>query len=108
MEHLDYNGRKSLSIYILTNALDSETIIPTEKQVEHALSLVNTIVSDQTDQPSEEIDLEEVAEEQNLLARFIHQFKSTIPDQQYLMLVCARKVINLMTSTCVFYILLFL
>lgn len=92
MQHLDYNGRKNLSIYILTNALENEILVPTEKQVEQALSLVISIVSDQTDQPTGEIDLEELAEEQSLLARFIHQFKSPSADQQFLILSAARKV----------------
>lgn len=95
MQHLDYYGRKNLSIYILNNALDNETIIPSETQVESALSLVSTIVSDQSDQPNGEIDLEEMAEEQSLLARFIHQFKASTADQQYLILSGARKVIRL-------------
>lgn len=93
MQHLDYYGRKMLSIYILNNALDSETLITTQEQVEQALNLVKTLVSDQSDQPKGEVDLEELAEEQGLLARFIHQFKSTSADQQYLVLSAARKVI---------------
>lgn len=92
MQHLDYNGRKALSIYILNNALDNETIIPTQEQTEQALHLVSTLVTDQNDQPTSEIDLEELAEEQSSLARFIHQFKSDIPDQQYLILTGAKKV----------------
>lgn len=92
MQHLDYSGRKLLSMYILTNALESETIITTQEEVEQALSLVSTLVADQSDQPSGEIDLEELSEEQSLLARFIHQFRSTVSDQQYLILIAARKV----------------
>ncbi|KAK5647170.1 hypothetical protein RI129_002062 [Pyrocoelia pectoralis] len=94
MEHLDYNGRKLLSIYILNNALDSETVITTQEQVEQALNLVSTLVSDQSDQPKIEVDIEELAEEQGLLSRFIHQFKSTSPDQQYLVLSSARKILG--------------
>lgn len=108
MQHLDYQGRKSLSVYILSNALDNETIVPTEKQVEQALNLVSTIISDQTDQPQNELDLEELAEEQNLIARFVHQFKSPEADQQYLILVGARKVsyyytLLLLLSVCICY-----
>lgn len=94
MQHLDYHGRKALSVYILNNALDNETIIPTQEQVEQALHLVNTVVTDQNDQPTTEIDLEELADEQSLLARFIHQFKSDVPDQQYLILTGARKILG--------------
>ncbi|XP_022912925.1 vacuolar protein sorting-associated protein 35 [Onthophagus taurus] len=94
MQHLDYNGRKTLSIYILNNALESETIIPTQEEVEQALNLVSTLITYQPDQPNGEIDLEELSEEQSLLARFVHQFKSDSPDQQYLILVAARKILG--------------
>ncbi|XP_031339973.1 vacuolar protein sorting-associated protein 35 isoform X1 [Photinus pyralis] len=94
MEHLDYNGRKLLSIYILNNALESETVISSQEQVEQALNLVSTLVSDQPDQPKIEVDIEELAEEQGLLSRFIHQFKSTSSDQQYLVLLSARKILG--------------
>lgn len=40
---------------------------------------------------SQEEDPEDFAEEQGLLGRFVHQFKSDIPDQQYLILSTARK-----------------
>lgn len=92
MQHLDYSGRKMLSIYILNNALESETVIPVHEQVEQALGLVSTLVTDQSDQPTGDVDLEELAEEQSLLARLVHQFSSLVPDQQYLILVAARKV----------------
>ena len=92
MQHLDYSGRKMLSIYILNNALESETVIPVHEQVEQALGLVSTLVTDQSDQPTGDVDLEELAEEQSLLARLVHQFSSHVPDQQYLILVAARKV----------------
>lgn len=94
MQHLDYYGRKSMSMYILNNTLDSETIIPTQDGVEQALSLVATLVSDQSDQPRGPIDPEELAEEQSLLARLIHQFKSDSADQQYLILNTARKILG--------------
>lgn len=92
MQYLDYNGRKLLTIYILNNALDSETSVTTPEQVEQALHVLETIICDQNDQPKVELDLEELGEEQCLLARFIHQFKSNSPDQQYLILSTARKV----------------
>lgn len=102
MQHLDYNGRKSLSLYILNNALDNETVIPTQEQAEQALHLVNTLVTDQNDQPTTNIDLEELAEEQNALARFIHQFRSDVADQQYLILTGARKVSNMIMFYVIF------
>lgn len=99
MEHLDYAGRKYLSVYILNNALENETIIPTQEDAEQALNLITTLITDQPDQPNGEIDKEELAEEQCLVARFIHQLKSNIPDQQYLILTTSRKVSNLYFAT---------
>ncbi|XP_018329314.1 vacuolar protein sorting-associated protein 35 [Agrilus planipennis] len=93
LQHLDFYGRKYLSIYILSNALEHETVIPTQEQVEQALTLLTTVISDQSDQPKIEVDLEELAEEQSLLARLVHQFMSDIPDQQYLILTSARKAL---------------
>lgn len=92
MQHLDYFGRKALSIYILNNALEYETIIPTAEEAEQALTLLNTLVTDKNEHPIGELDMEELAEEQCLLARFIHQLKSSVPDDQYLILTAARKV----------------
>lgn len=92
MQHLDYNGRKMLSIYILNNALENETIIPTPDETHQALTLLNTLVSEKNENPIGEIDIEELAEEQCLLARFIHQLKSNVPDEQYLILNVAKKV----------------
>ncbi|KAJ8963966.1 hypothetical protein NQ314_005225 [Rhamnusium bicolor] len=93
MQHLDYFGRKALSIYILTNALENETIIPSAEETEQALTLLNTLVSDKNEHSIGELDMEELAEEQCLLARFIHQLKSNIPDDQYLILTAARKIL---------------
>lgn len=92
MQHLDYYGRKSLSIYILNNALENETIISNAEETEQALTLLSTLVSDKNEQPIGEMDMEELAEEQCLLARFVHQLRSNIPDDQYLILNAARKV----------------
>lgn len=93
MQHLDYFGRKSLSIYILNNALENETIIPTAEEAEQALTLLGTLVADdKNDHPVADVDLEELTEEQCLLARFIHQMKAAGPDDHFLILTAARKV----------------
>jgi vacuolar protein sorting-associated protein 35 len=92
MQHLDYAGRKMLSIYILNNALDNETVVPSQEETEQALNLLSPLVNDKEDQPLGEVDLEELAEEQCLLARFIHQLRSNVADDQYLILTAARKV----------------
>lgn len=92
MQHLDYFGRKSLNIYILNNALDNETVISTAEEAEQALTLLSTLVSDKNEQAIGELDMDELAEEQCLLARFIHQLKSDVADDQYLILTAARTV----------------
>lgn len=33
LDTFDYHGRKNLAAYIVTNALDNETLIPTQEQV---------------------------------------------------------------------------
>ncbi|XP_024891193.1 vacuolar protein sorting-associated protein 35 isoform X3 [Temnothorax curvispinosus] len=91
LEYFDYEGRKSLAIYIITNILENETLIPTQEQVDAVLFMVSSLVQDQPDQPNIEEDPEDFAEEQGLLGRLIHHFKSETPDQQYMILSAARK-----------------
>jgi len=89
-EYFDYNARKAMSIYIVNNILDNETIIPTQEQVDGVLSLVSPLVQDQPDQPSE-VDQEDFTEEQGLIGRLIHLMQGETPDQQYLVLNGACK-----------------
>ncbi|KAL4630294.1 vacuolar protein sorting-associated protein 35-like [Arapaima gigas] len=90
-EYFNFPSRKSMSCYVLSNALDHSTEIKAQEQVDSILNLVSTLVQDQPDQPSEEPDPEDFAEEQNLVGRFIHLLCSEDPDQQYLILNTARK-----------------
>jgi len=91
LDYFDYEGRKSLAIYIITNILENETLIPMQEQVDAVLFMVSSLVQDQSDQPNIEEDPEDFAEEQGLLGRLIHHFKSETPDQQYMILSAARK-----------------
>ncbi|XP_015604558.1 vacuolar protein sorting-associated protein 35 isoform X2 [Cephus cinctus] len=96
LEYFDYEGRKLLAVYVITNILENETLIPTQEQVEAVLLMVSPLVQDQPDQPSissmvEPEDPEDFAEEQGLLGRLIHHFKSDTADQQYMILSAARK-----------------
>ncbi|CAL1677138.1 unnamed protein product [Lasius platythorax] len=91
LDYFDYEGRKSLAIYIITNILENETLIPMQEQVDAVLSMVSPLIQDQPDQPNIEEDPEDFAEEQGLLGRLIHHFKSETPDQQYMILSAARK-----------------
>ncbi|EGI61622.1 Vacuolar protein sorting-associated protein 35 [Acromyrmex echinatior] len=91
LDYFDYEGRKSLAIYIITNILENETLIPMQEQVDAVLFMVSSLVQDQSDQPNIEEDPEDFAEEQGLLGRLIHHFRSETPDQQYMILSAARK-----------------
>ncbi|ELR54309.1 Vacuolar protein sorting-associated protein 35 [Bos mutus] len=75
-EYFDYESRKSMSCYMLSNVLDYNTEI---------------VSQDQPDQPVEEPEPEDFADEQSLVGRFIHLLRSEDPDQQYLILNTARK-----------------
>ncbi|AWP02045.1 Vacuolar protein sorting-associated protein 35 [Scophthalmus maximus] len=90
-EYFDYESRKSMSCYVLSNTLDYNTTIVQQEQVDAILSLVSTLIQDQPDQPADDPDPEDFAEEQSLVGRFIHLLHSDDPDQQYLILNTARK-----------------
>ncbi|XP_074102802.1 vacuolar protein sorting-associated protein 35-like isoform X1 [Cotesia typhae] len=91
LEYFDFEGRKLLAVYIITNILDNETMMPSQEHVDLVLSMIAPLVQDQPDQPNIEEDPEDFAEEQGLLGRLIHHFKSDTADQQYLILSAARK-----------------
>ncbi|XP_069687418.1 vacuolar protein sorting-associated protein 35 [Periplaneta americana] len=91
LDLFDYHGRKHLAAYLVTNALDNETQIPTQEEVDAVLTMLSPLIQDQSDQPPGEEDPEDFAEEQGLLGRFIHHLRSDTPDQQYLILSTARK-----------------
>ncbi|XP_052274611.1 vacuolar protein sorting-associated protein 35-like isoform X3 [Dreissena polymorpha] len=90
-EYFDYQSRKAMSCFLISNALENETNIPTQDQVDNLLSIISVLVQDQNDQPEEGDDPEDFAEEQGLIGRFIHLLYSEDPNQQYLILNAARK-----------------
>uniref|UniRef100_A0A8C0DUC1 Vacuolar protein sorting-associated protein 35 n=1 Tax=Balaenoptera musculus TaxID=9771 RepID=A0A8C0DUC1_BALMU len=90
-EYFDYESRKSMSCYVLSNVLDFNTEIVSQDQVDSIMNLVSTLIQDQPDQPVEDPDPEDFADEQSLVGRFIHLLRSEDPDQQYLILNTARK-----------------
>ncbi|XP_072168725.1 vacuolar protein sorting-associated protein 35-like [Diadema setosum] len=90
VEYLDYEGRKTISAFIINNAIDSNLAVPSQEQVDQTLTLVAPLVQDQPDQPEEE-DPEDFAEEQGLMGRFINLLQAEDADQQYLILNTARK-----------------
>ncbi|XP_046385573.1 vacuolar protein sorting-associated protein 35 isoform X2 [Ischnura elegans] len=91
LSHFDYRGRKTLSAYLVANALENETLVSAHDQVDAILTMISPLIEDQKDQPAEEEDPEDFAEEQALLGRFIHLLRSDIPDHQYQILNIARK-----------------
>lgn len=55
MEMFDFYGRKSVSAYLITNALNNDTLVPTSESVDSILTIVSSLVQDQEDQPVEVI-----------------------------------------------------
>lgn len=93
LQRLDFNGRKAIALHLVNNALDNETYIRTQEHVEAVLAMLSPLICDQPDQVPSGQDLEDFAEEQNLMARFIHLLAADESDldQQYRMLTAARK-----------------
>ncbi|KAI8759591.1 vacuolar protein sorting-associated protein 35 [Biomphalaria glabrata] len=90
-EYFDYKGRQLMSCHIINNALENETLIPAQENVDSILNIVNCLVQDQNDQPEEPDDPEDFAEEQGIMGRFIHLLQSSDSNQQFLILNTARK-----------------
>uniref|UniRef100_A0A6M2DK37 Vacuolar protein sorting-associated protein 35 n=1 Tax=Xenopsylla cheopis TaxID=163159 RepID=A0A6M2DK37_XENCH len=91
MEKFDFESRKTMAVYIITNALDNETLIPTPDQADAILNILAPLIQDQENKKNAEEDPEDFAEEQGLMARFVHLLKCDQPDQQYLIISTARK-----------------
>nr|SVE74010.1 EOG090X00QE [Daphnia barbata] len=93
LQRLDFNGRKSIALHLVNNALDNETYITTQEHVDAVLNMLAPLICDQPDQTLAGQDAEDFAEEQNLMARMIHLLaaEETDLDQQYRMLTAARK-----------------
>lgn len=82
MEMLDYSSRKNLALNILMNVFEYETLIPTAEEVDSVLTMVMPLIHDEdaiesNDEPqtqsnrSHDVDPEDFAEEQGILARFV-------------------------------------
>lgn len=87
----DYRGRKVMASFLVNSALENDTLIPTPEQADQVLTLISPLVQDQPDQPDEEEDPEDFLEEQVLVGRFANLMVSDSPDQQYLIVMTARK-----------------
>ncbi|XP_063542609.1 vacuolar protein sorting-associated protein 35 [Cydia strobilella] len=91
--HLPHSGRTTLAAHLASLLIDAGTVVSTPEDVESVLSMLDVLVRDQPDQPANP-DPDDFAEEQWLLARLIHQFKSPSADQQYLILSACRKALQ--------------
>lgn len=98
LEKFDYTSRKSLALYLVMNILDNETLVTTADQADSILTIITPLIKDDDtnkDNPAaagvSSADAEEFAEEQGVVARFIHLMRSDEPDMQYKILQTARK-----------------
>lgn len=95
LERFNYQSRKSLSLYIMLNILDYETVIETPEQADQVFNMLSILIKDPTPEQQQEeavtFDPDDFAEEQGIVARFIHQLRSDNNDMQFRMLQTARK-----------------
>ena len=54
-KYFDYAARKDMAVYVVTNAVENETIITTQEMVDSILLMVSPLVVDQEDQPTEPV-----------------------------------------------------
>lgn len=85
MEKLDYISRKSLALYVLMNVFENETLIPTAEEAESVLTMAIPLIRDEdameingeqqhsvsTHRQVHDVDPEDFAEEQGIVARFV-------------------------------------
>ncbi|KAJ0171317.1 hypothetical protein K1T71_012867 [Dendrolimus kikuchii] len=94
IKHLNHPGRIMIAVHLINDVLESDVLISTPEDVESVLAMLDVLVKDQPDQLTNEPDVEDFMEEQGLLARLIHHFRSDSADQQYLILSAARKALQ--------------
>ncbi|CAG9570849.1 unnamed protein product [Danaus chrysippus] len=94
INRLSQPGRMLIAVHLINDVLESNTTVSTPEDVEAVLSMLDVLVKDQADPPAAEQDADDFMEEQGLLARLIHHFKSDSADQQYLILSTARKLLQ--------------
>lgn len=91
LQKFDYVSRKALSLYLVMNILENETLITTDEHVDSVLGMLSPLIKDQEDQPNEAIDPDDFIEEQGFVGRFVHLLKSDNLDMQYKILQASRK-----------------
>ncbi|CAH2097451.1 unnamed protein product [Euphydryas editha] len=93
INRLNQVGRMMIAVHLINDVLESDTTVSTPEDVEAVLSMLEVLVKEQPD-GSVDTDSEDFVEEQGLLARLIHHFRSDSADQQYLILSAARKALQ--------------
>lgn len=93
INRLNQVGRMMIAVHLINDVLESDTTVSTPEDVEAVLSMLEVLVKEQPD-GAVDTDNEDFVEEQGLLARLIHHFKSDSADQQYLILSAARKALQ--------------
>ena len=91
MARLGFQHRKDLSVYLCQNLIDTGKEVPTPQETEDFLSLVESLIKNQSDQPDGQLDPEDFSEEQNLVGQVVHRLVSPINDQQYHVLTTIKK-----------------
>ena len=54
-DYFDFGTRKEMAMYVINNALDNDTFIPSQEEVDSILQLAAPLVMDQDDQPTEPV-----------------------------------------------------
>jgi len=54
-DYFDFGTRKGMAMYVITNALENDTFIPSQEEVDSILQLAAPLVMDQDDQPTEPV-----------------------------------------------------
>ena len=54
-DYFDYATRKEMAVYVINNALDCDTYIPSMEDVDNILQLAAPLIMEQDDQPTEPV-----------------------------------------------------
>jgi len=77
MQLLSPQMQNAVAVDIIEKILKKGTIIPNVKKVASLFDFISTIVEDiKSEEDEDDVDEEEIEEEQNLVARLVHQMKS--------------------------------
>jgi len=89
---LDYDNRRRIAISIIKSCLDYATVIPDVESCQKLLALLKPLLSDAPDK--KEVDDEDFADEQNLVAQLIHLLRSNDIEQMFGILITLRKALE--------------